>query len=172
MIVVSSLYEYGTRILTWPQRAKTRPIDIENGEEPQAAYELVDNAHDSRPSVISSSDMSNVPFHGDATDDRRTETRSSTPQTGEGQEDGREGSIKNKKRRSHKYKVLFGLALPFALQSLDTTIIASALPFIAADFGMFAWCCASTITRSKGHEFSSADCLFYAIQVKSNNSIG
>lgn len=172
MIVVSSLYEYGTRILTWPQGARAGPVDIENGEEPRAAYELVDNAHDSRPNVVSFSNVNTVPLHGDATDNRRTETRSSTPQTGEGEEGRREGSIKNKKRRSHKYKVLFGLALPFALQSLDTTIIASALPFIAADFGMFAWRCASTITRSNGHEFSSADCLFYAIQVKSNNSTG
>ncbi|KAH6869508.1 major facilitator superfamily domain-containing protein [Thelonectria olida] len=39
-----------------------------------------------------------------------------------------------KRRRSLRYKVLLGLALPFALQSLDTTIIASALPFIADDF--------------------------------------
>jgi hypothetical protein len=40
-----------------------------------------------------------------------------------------------KQMTSYRLKVIFGLAAPFALQALDTTIIASALPFIAADFG-------------------------------------
>lgn len=40
------------------------------------------------------------------------------------------------KKRRHKYrlKIIFGLFLPFTLQALDTTIIASALKFIADDF--------------------------------------
>ena len=41
-----------------------------------------------------------------------------------------------KKMTSYRLKIIFGLAAPFALQALDTTIIASALPFIATDFGM------------------------------------
>jgi hypothetical protein len=40
-----------------------------------------------------------------------------------------------KRRRKYRWKVVFGLFGPVLLQALDTTIIASALPFIAQDFG-------------------------------------
>ena len=40
-----------------------------------------------------------------------------------------------KQMTSYRLKIIFGLTAPFALQALDTTIIASALPFIATDFG-------------------------------------
>ena len=43
--------------------------------------------------------------------------------------------IEKKRRMKYRLKILFGLVAPFTLQSLDTTIIASALPFIAQDFG-------------------------------------
>jgi len=46
-----------------------------------------------------------------------------------------EDPVEKKRRRKYRWKVLFGLMMPFALQALDTTIIASALPFIATDFG-------------------------------------
>ncbi|RQM05079.1 hypothetical protein DH86_00003663 [Scytalidium sp. 3C] len=39
-----------------------------------------------------------------------------------------------KRRRVYRWKISFGLFFPFALQALDTTIIASALPYIATDF--------------------------------------
>lgn len=39
-----------------------------------------------------------------------------------------------KRRRTYRLKIILGLFLPFALQALDTTIIASALKFIAEDF--------------------------------------
>lgn len=39
-----------------------------------------------------------------------------------------------RRRRVYRWKVVLGLFAPFTLQSLDTTIIASALPFIAKDF--------------------------------------
>jgi len=42
---------------------------------------------------------------------------------------------KKKQKRKYRWKILFGLFAPFALQALDTTIIASAFHFIAADFG-------------------------------------
>jgi hypothetical protein len=41
-----------------------------------------------------------------------------------------------KRRRVYRWKIILGLFFPFALQALDTTIVASALPFIAKDFGM------------------------------------
>ncbi|KAJ5673600.1 Major facilitator superfamily domain general substrate transporter [Penicillium longicatenatum] len=39
-----------------------------------------------------------------------------------------------RKRRVYRWKLILGLFGPFCLQSLDTTIIASALPYIAEDF--------------------------------------
>jgi hypothetical protein len=45
-----------------------------------------------------------------------------------------EDPLEKKRRRKYRLKIIFGLAAPFALISLDTTIIASALPFIAEDF--------------------------------------
>ncbi|KAF4462537.1 multidrug transporter [Fusarium albosuccineum] len=37
--------------------------------------------------------------------------------------------------RKYRWKIILGLFFPFALQALDATIIASALPWIAGDFG-------------------------------------
>ena len=42
-----------------------------------------------------------------------------------------------KRRRKYRLKLLLGLFAPFALSALDTTIIASALKFIAEDFSQF-----------------------------------
>ncbi|KAF5605930.1 multidrug transporter [Fusarium pseudoanthophilum] len=40
-----------------------------------------------------------------------------------------------KAARIYRWKIILGLVAPFALQALDSTIIASALPWIASDFG-------------------------------------
>ncbi|OBS27035.1 hypothetical protein FPOA_00976 [Fusarium poae] len=40
-----------------------------------------------------------------------------------------------KAARVYRWKIIIGLMAPFALQALDSTIIASALPWIAGDFG-------------------------------------
>jgi MFS family permease len=40
-----------------------------------------------------------------------------------------------KAARVYRWKIILGLMAPFALQALDSTIIASALPWIAGDFG-------------------------------------
>lgn len=53
-----------------------------------------------------------------------------------------EDVAETKRRRIYRRKIILGLAAPFALQALDTTIIASALPFIATDFRM---CLVSTL---------------------------
>lgn len=45
-----------------------------------------------------------------------------------------EEKAEQRRRRSYRWKIVIGLFAPFTLQSLDTTIIASALPFIASDF--------------------------------------
>ena len=39
-----------------------------------------------------------------------------------------------KAARRYRWKLIAGLALPFAVQGLDSTIIAGAMPFIASDF--------------------------------------
>ncbi|KAF5663118.1 multidrug transporter [Fusarium heterosporum] len=41
----------------------------------------------------------------------------------------------NKAARVYRWKIILGLMAPFTLQALDSTIIASALPWIAGDFG-------------------------------------
>jgi hypothetical protein len=43
-------------------------------------------------------------------------------------------SAAKRRRKKYRLKVIFGLVGPFTLQALDTTIIASALPFIAKAF--------------------------------------
>lgn len=45
-----------------------------------------------------------------------------------------EEAAEKKRRRTYRWKIIIGLFAPFCLQSLDTTIIASALPYIAQDF--------------------------------------
>lgn len=43
--------------------------------------------------------------------------------------------VAEKKRRNvYRWKIILGLFSPYCLQALDTTIVASALPFIAEDF--------------------------------------
>ncbi|ROW16781.1 hypothetical protein VPNG_01491 [Cytospora leucostoma] len=49
-----------------------------------------------------------------------------------------EDKAERHRRRVHRWKLILGLFAPFMLQSLDTTIIASALPFIAADFNQLS----------------------------------
>jgi hypothetical protein len=39
------------------------------------------------------------------------------------------------RRRKYRWMIILGLFAPFTLQSLDMTIVASALPYIATDFG-------------------------------------
>lgn len=41
---------------------------------------------------------------------------------------------KTKSMRKYRWKLIVGLSLPFLVQSLDTTIIAGALPYIASEF--------------------------------------
>ncbi len=45
-----------------------------------------------------------------------------------------EERAEKKRRRAYRLRIILGLFAPFTLQALDTTIIASALKFIADDF--------------------------------------
>ncbi|CAK7212027.1 hypothetical protein SCUCBS95973_001323, partial [Sporothrix curviconia] len=45
-----------------------------------------------------------------------------------------EQKAERKRRYIYRCKIIFGLMMPFTLQGLDTTIVASALPYIATDF--------------------------------------
>jgi hypothetical protein len=60
------------------------------------------------------------------------------------QPDGKKKKIRSpeqvaEKRRKNVYrwKIILGLFSPYCLQALDTTIVASALPFIAEDFSTY-----------------------------------
>lgn len=57
-----------------------------------------------------------------------------------------EEKAEKKRRRTYRFKLILGLFGPFLLQSLDTTIIASALPYIAKDFSM-SICCVNFSTK-------------------------
>lgn len=47
-----------------------------------------------------------------------------------------EDKAEQRRRRMYRLKIVFGLCFPFTLQALDTTIVAAALPTIAAEFSM------------------------------------
>ncbi|KAH8780090.1 major facilitator superfamily domain-containing protein [Diaporthe sp. PMI_573] len=49
-----------------------------------------------------------------------------------------EEKAEQRRKRAYRWKIVIGLFAPFTLQSLDTTIIASALPFIASDFNQLS----------------------------------
>lgn len=42
-----------------------------------------------------------------------------------------------KRKNVYRWKIILGLFSPYCLQALDTTIVASALPFIAEDFSTY-----------------------------------
>src|SRR6202012_866969 len=63
-----------------------------------------------------------------------TDEEKAQPPVTERNDTPQEDPLEKKKRRKYRLKIILGLVAPFALQSLDTTIIASALPFIAKDF--------------------------------------
>ena len=49
----------------------------------------------------------------------------------------RDDPKEKKRRRIYRWKIIYGLCGPFTLQALDATIIASAFPYIATDFGEY-----------------------------------
>ncbi|KAJ5712038.1 Major facilitator superfamily domain general substrate transporter [Penicillium malachiteum] len=49
-----------------------------------------------------------------------------------------EEKAEKKRRRNYRLKLIFGLFGPFCLSSLDMTIVASALPYIATDFNQIS----------------------------------
>jgi hypothetical protein len=84
-----------------------------------ARHHPVENCHSEWPNSASNISLEAQPGQQNS---ERAETMTLTDPVGQRQQ------------VSLKYKVLFGLALPFALSSLDVTIIASALPSIASVF--------------------------------------
>ncbi|KAJ5768129.1 Major facilitator superfamily domain general substrate transporter [Penicillium manginii] len=61
-----------------------------------------------------------------------------TEAAGEKKELSPEEKTEKKRKRIYRFKIVLGLFGPFCLQSLDTTIIASALPYIATDFNQIS----------------------------------
>ncbi|KAI6354597.1 hypothetical protein MCOR25_008541 [Pyricularia grisea] len=61
--------------------------------------------------------------------------RHSTPQSSQITDSKCEACVEEKRAaRKYRFKLVIGLIFPFALQALDVTIVASALPWIAKDF--------------------------------------
>ncbi|CAI7638127.1 unnamed protein product [Penicillium glandicola] len=56
------------------------------------------------------------------------------PQDGKEKNTNAPEQIAEKRRNVYRWKIILGLFSPYCLQALDTTIVASALPFIAEDF--------------------------------------
>lgn len=61
---------------------------------------------------------------GTAGDQRKSAEKELTP----------EEKAEKKRMRNYRVKIVLGLFAPFTLQALDTTIVAAALPTIAAEF--------------------------------------
>ena len=66
---------------------------------------------------------------------KKTQERDHGEETDEEQQ---RHKAEKRRRTIYRCKLICGLAMPFTLQGLDTTIVASALPYIAADFGQVA----------------------------------
>lgn len=56
--------------------------------------------------------------------------------------------------RIYRWKLIVGLLAPYLLASLDLTIVATALPFIASHFGKY-FCCNSWPPPSDSHQTNS-----------------
>ncbi|KAK5662525.1 hypothetical protein OQA88_8437 [Cercophora sp. LCS_1] len=88
---------------------------------------------DEQPLTTASLETQPQPPTNDA-NDPDTPTPSSTTREDKPPETPEEKAEK-RRRRIYRAKIVLGLFAPFTLSALDTTIVASALPFIAADFG-------------------------------------
>lgn len=102
----------------------------------KAAETAESPSSDAQPAVqqdaMASDQIKNAARSEDETAEKGEEKAEST--SPESHETPQDDSIEKKRKRSYRLKIIFGLVAPFTLQSLDTTIIASALPFIAKDF--------------------------------------
>ena len=81
------------------------------------------------------SEVSNTP---DNTIELDTVDAVNTPQPdGKNKKNLSPEQVAEKRRKNvYRWKIILGLFSPYCLQALDTTIVASALPFIAEDFSM------------------------------------
>ncbi|EPS26760.1 hypothetical protein PDE_01699 [Penicillium oxalicum 114-2] len=83
--------------------------------------------------------------HDDAAQTSTPPSISTSPQRQESHErpaPSLDEATRKKQRRVYRWKIIIGLFAPFCLECLDTTIIASALPYIAQDFdqvGQLNW---------------------------------
>lgn len=100
--------------------AKHHPQVSLGGAHTRDAARFEDTAALTAPPASASQAVDNS---GSAKDAKRTETP--------------EERAEKKRRRRYRLKIILGLFAPYTLQALDTTIIASALKFIADDFSQF-----------------------------------
>jgi hypothetical protein len=121
-------YNYAKKRYTERQAAKTA------GQTPSKAegYSQDGTQSDDARGLTASSDGPSVPSPYDPSPLALTSGHTS-PHGTKPKETPEERADK-KRRRKYRLKIILGLFLPFTLQALDTTIIASALKFIADDF--------------------------------------
>ncbi|KAJ9156667.1 Major facilitator superfamily domain, general substrate transporter [Pleurostoma richardsiae] len=116
-------------------KSQDRTVGTRTGADAEADYELVSSGRDGAQALTRPPGTPSPLVDGVEVMTKQTEASSRRPGIKKGKQNATPEEIADaKRRRNLRYKVMFGLALPFALQSLDTTIIASALPFIADDF--------------------------------------
>jgi FtsZ-interacting cell division protein ZipA len=123
-------YKYAKRKYTERQEKKAAAVaqpsatnDDNNDGRTQSLDARADVEITSTPSPFQPAAQSSPPATSEVKEEKK-QKHEETP----------EEKMEKSRRRKYRYKIIFGLFAPFTLQALDTTIIASALPFIAADF--------------------------------------
>lgn len=111
--------EYQSRKLA----QKRLPVN-QDGTGTQEDGQFSDTTALTAPTDLAAHIHSSTPATPDNSDRTKETKRKETP----------EERAEKKRRRKYRLKIILGLFLPYTLQALDTTIIASALKFIAEDF--------------------------------------
>jgi hypothetical protein len=153
-------YKYARK--KYNERKQAKATD---GADPEAVEPVEAPPSDGQPAVLQqpvlqSDRIENATAHPEKA--ALTDEEKAQPAVEEKTDAPKEDPVEKKRRRKYRYKIIFGLMAPFALQALDTTIIASALPFIAQDF-----------SKKTYPELSL--CINYAdrtLQTRSNSSTG
>ncbi len=129
-------YKYGKK----KYRQRQERLAAAQAEETQDAGALASTQPPEPPHTGDTHDSAADRPHGATTNETVTANAPSVATSGK---DGKgkskeeltpEQIAEKKRKRKYRLKVLFALVFPFTLQALDMTIVASALPFIAADF--------------------------------------
>lgn len=115
-------------------RKRQQPKATQNTSRATRLYSQDGTALDDTTALAVSLDGPSSPTPNDASAISPPRTADAQPK----EEETPEERADKKRRRTYRWKIMVGLFAPYTLQALDTTIIASALKFIAEDFSPFA----------------------------------